>query len=137
LTAALLWSLHPLNTDAVIYVTQRTELMMACFYLGTLYCSLRYWANNNLWSHRTAWLTLAVFASLAGMLSKEVMASAPIVILLFDRTFITGSSAGSLRRSWPLYLGLALTWIPLLVLSAGAPRGASSGFHLIDNLFVY
>ena len=39
--AALLWTLHPLNTEAVNYVTQRTELMMALFYLLTLYASIR------------------------------------------------------------------------------------------------
>src|SRR4051812_28223359 len=104
LSAALLWSLHPLNTDAVIYATQRTELMMACFYLATLYCSLRYWSANTQ-PTRSAWLTLAVFASLAGMLSKEVMVSAPLVVLLYDRTFIAGTFPNSLRRSWPLYLG--------------------------------
>jgi tetratricopeptide (TPR) repeat protein len=137
LAATLLWSSHPLLTDAIVYITQRTELMMAWFYLATLYCSLRYWSSNELSSQRTVWLTLAVFASLCGMLSKEVMVSAPLVLLLFERTFVTGSFARALRRSWPLYLGLAATWIPLLMLSAGAPRSHSSGFHLSNNLLVY
>jgi tetratricopeptide (TPR) repeat protein len=52
---------------------------------------------------------------------------------LFDRVFISGSFATAFRRSWKLYLGLALTWIPLLVLSADAPRSKSSGFHLCEN----
>ena len=43
LATAGLWALHPLQTEAVIYATQRTELMMALFYLATIYCSLRYW----------------------------------------------------------------------------------------------
>src|SRR5262249_27953133 len=38
---ALLWVLHPLNTEAVDYVTQRTESMMALFYLATLIASSR------------------------------------------------------------------------------------------------
>jgi protein O-mannosyl-transferase len=38
---ALIWMLHPLNSEAVTYVTQRTETMMACFYLLTLYAGLR------------------------------------------------------------------------------------------------
>ena len=156
LTAALLWSLHPLHTEAVIYTTQRTELMVAWFYLATLYCSLQYWStfglplntaqregslavsnHNQQKSHHTLWLTLAILACLGGMLSKEVMISAPLIVLLFERTFVTGSFASSLRRSWPLYLGLALTWIPLLALSANAPRSLSAGFHLCDNVFVY
>lgn len=156
LVAAVLWSLHPLNTEAVIYITQRTELMMAWFYLATLYCSLRYWSTFPVslsdrpeestsalldrappGSRRTLWLTLAIIACLGGMLSKEVMISAPLVVLLFERTFVTGSFASSLRRSWPLYLGLTITCIPMLVLSMDSPRSFSSGFHLCDNVFVY
>ena len=38
---ALLWLVHPLNTDAVAYLTQRTESLMGMFYLLTLYASLR------------------------------------------------------------------------------------------------
>lgn len=129
LTAALLWALHPLQTEAVIYVTQRSELLMALFYLATLYCSLRYWSSASPSStKRTGWLLLAVVASLAGMASKEVMVSAPLMILLFDRTFISGSLGAAFRRSWPLYVGLACTWLLLLALNIDSPRGKSAGF---------
>jgi Tfp pilus assembly protein PilF len=137
LAAALLWALHPLNTEAVIYATQRTELMMAFFYLATLYCSLRYWATFDLAEgasgnhrRRSSWLLLAILSCLCGMASKEVMVSAPLVVLLFDRAFVAGSLRDAFRRSWPLYLGLASTWILLLGLNLGAPRGASAGFNV-------
>ena len=122
LAVALLWALHPLQTEAVIYATQRTELLMAFFYLATLYCSLRYWETEEHPRRRTTWLTLAVVACLCGMASKEVMVSAPLIVLLFERTFIAGSLAGTLRRSWPLYAGLASTWIVLLALNLARPR---------------
>ena len=130
LAVALIWALHPLQTEAVIYATQRTELMMAMFYLATLYCSLRYWASSNLPLQHTAWLVLAVFACMAGMASKEVMVSAPLIVLLFDRAFISGSLANALRKSWPLYAGLTATWILLLALSAGSPHSGAVGFDL-------
>ena len=38
---AVLWLVHPLNTEAVDYVTQRTELMMGACYLLALYASIR------------------------------------------------------------------------------------------------
>jgi hypothetical protein len=38
---ALLWVVHPLNSEAVDYITQRTESLMALFYLLTVYCALR------------------------------------------------------------------------------------------------
>jgi Flp pilus assembly protein TadD len=145
LTVALLWALHPLQTEAVVYVTQRSELLMALLYLSTLYASLRYWSLLSLPSEegrvvrkltaqhstgRALWLTLAVLASLGGMASKEVMVTAPLMILFFDRAFVSGSLGVALRRSWPLYVGLACTWLLLLALNVGSPRGKSAGFGL-------
>jgi protein O-mannosyl-transferase len=135
LSVALLWALHPLQTEAVIYVTQRSELLMALFYLATLYGSLRYWSvpqapPSQRSAERVVWLTFAVVASLAGMASKEVMVSAPLMVLLFDRAFVSGSLGAALRRSWPLYVGLACTWLLLLVLNIDSPRGRSAGFGL-------
>jgi protein O-mannosyl-transferase len=127
--AALLWAVHPLATETVNYVTQRTELVMACFYLLTLLAGLRYWAAESSAS-RTAWLLLATVACLLGMLSKEVMVSAPLVVLLFERTFLAGSFGRALRDSWPLYLGLALTWIPLLGIIWYGPHTPNAGFDL-------
>jgi tetratricopeptide (TPR) repeat protein len=66
------------------------------------------------------------------MATKEVMASAPLIILLYDRTFVAGSFAGAWRRRWPVHLGLASSWLvlALLVLSEhgrGGTAGAGSG----------
>jgi hypothetical protein len=39
--AALLWALHPLQTESVICIAQRTESLCALFYLLTLYAFIR------------------------------------------------------------------------------------------------
>ncbi len=130
LAVAMLWALHPLQTEAVIYATQRTELMCAFFYLATLYCSLRYWSADTFRTHRAAWVALAVIACLAGMASKEVMVSAPVMILLYERTFIAGSLTKAVRQSWPLYVGLASTWLLLFALILCAPHSKSAGFGI-------
>jgi tetratricopeptide (TPR) repeat protein len=134
--SALLWSLHPLNTETVVYVTQRTELMVGLFYLATVYASLRYWATARA-TGRKAWLMLGALACLAGMASKEVMVTAPVIVLLMERTFFTGSFRQALRRSWPLYGGLAVGWILLLALNFGHPRAGSAGFGLSMSPIVY
>ena len=41
LAIALLWTLHPLQTEAVTYVIQRVESLMGLFFLLTLYCFIR------------------------------------------------------------------------------------------------
>jgi tetratricopeptide (TPR) repeat protein len=124
---ALVWAVHPLASEAVVYVTQRTELLMALFYLLTLYASLRYWTADSP-PARMAWLGIATVACLSGMASKEVMVSAPLVVMLFERTFLVDSLRAT-ARSWPLYAGLALGWVLLFVLNYAAPRGGSAGFH--------
>lgn len=134
---AMIWALHPLQTETVIYATQRTELMMALFYLATLYSSLCYWASSSLPLQHAAWLTLATISCLAGMASKEVMVSAPLIVLLFDRTFISGSLAGALRKSWPLHVALFATWILLLGLSVGSPHSGATGFKLASSVYAW
>jgi len=122
---ALLWALHPLVTETVAYVTQRTELMVSFFYLATLNASLRYWE-----ARRIFWLVAAVVACWAGMATKEVMVSAPLMVLLFDRTFNSRSIREAWQASRPLYVGLVASWILLASLSAPGPHAASAGFHL-------
>ncbi len=128
LAVALLWAVHPLNSEAVVYVTQRTELMVVFFFLLTLFCAIRGWEKGK--SKSYCWFAAAIAACAAGMASKEVMISAPIAVLLYERTFITGSFAAALRRSWKLYLGLALTWVVLGIVLIARPVSETMGFHL-------
>jgi hypothetical protein len=128
LLVALVWAVHPLQTESVEYVTQRTEGMMGFFYLATLYGGLRYWAAPT--AGRSKWLILSTLACLSGMACKEVMASAPLMVLLFERTFIAGSFRRALRESWPLYVGLASGWALRLALSYSGTHTATAGFHL-------
>ena len=129
LLVALIWAVHPLQTEAVQYVTQRTELMVSFFYLATLYGSLRYWAAEA-GGRRIAWLVLATLACALGMACKEVMVSAPVMVLLFERTFIRKSFREALWFSWPLYCGLAAGWGLLALLNMRGPRTDTAGFHL-------
>ena len=136
LTTALWWAVHPLQTETVVYITQRTELMVGFFYLATLYASLRYWTTP-LPATRKRWLVVAGLACMAGMACKEVMVSAPLVVLLFERTFIAGSFRNAIRTSWRLYLALVLGWVLLLALNYPSPRGATAGFNLGASPIAY
>ena len=129
LLVALVWALHPLQTESVVYVTQRTESMMGLCYLATLYGGLRYWAATTPVG-QYVWLALSSLACLLGMGCKEVMVSAPVMVLLFERTFLARSLLGALRKSWPLYVGLALGWILLWELNHDQPRSNTAGFDL-------
>lgn len=102
---ALLWTLHPLQTASVTYIIQRCESMMGMFYLVTLYFIIRGATTDR---HKR-WYVLAIAACLCGMLSKAVMVTAPLLVILFDRAFLTDSFRESLRKRWALYVGLCAT----------------------------
>lgn len=130
--AALAWLVHPLCTESVAYVVQRTESLMAMFYLLTLYASVRYWQEG-----RRGWAVCAVGACALGMGCKEPMVSAPLVVLLLDRALFAGSFADAWRERRRFYLALAATWLVLLVLMGGNPRSESAGFGIGDSAWHY
>src|SRR5262245_26372213 len=67
LGASMLWMVHPLQSEAVDYITQRTESMMALFFLLTLYCAIRARRSS---AYAVSWQVLSVAACALGMASK-------------------------------------------------------------------
>ena len=121
---ALIWAVHPLQTESVTYVVQRCESLMGMFYLLTLYCFIRSLDGKGLWS------VAAVAACIAGMLSKEVMVTAPALVLLYDYVFVPGSLKQKVAKRWRLYAGLIASLIILGVILEAAPASRSAGLGL-------
>lgn len=121
---ALLWAVHPLTTNAVTYIVQRVEAMAACFTLLALYCFVRGVTAPN----PRRWFGATLLVCLLGVATKETFATVPVLLLLVDRTFVSGTfrEAWKARGRW--HLVFAATWLPLaaLMLSTGG-RGASVG----------
>ena len=130
---ALIWMLHPLQTEAVSYLTERTESLMALFYLLTLYCSLRTAETAN----TGRWQAASIVSCALGMACKESMVTAPMIVLLYDRVFLYDSFKESIRARGRLYAGLAATWLVLAALIVGGPRASSVGFSTGVSSWVY
>lgn len=130
LTASLLWTVHPLQTEAVAYVAQRAESLMGLFFLLTLYCFARHLEPAEAPKRRRRWGWLTVGCCLLGMGTKEVMATAPMLVLAYDRCFCAGTFREAWRERRGLYVALGLTWAPLLLLVSGTgwSRGGAAGF---------
>jgi tetratricopeptide (TPR) repeat protein len=57
------------------------------------------------------------------------MVSAPLMVLLYDRTFVAGSFRAAWQQRWKYYFTLAGTWLLLgYLLIAMGGRGATAGF---------
>lgn len=103
---ALLWLVHPLQTQAVTYIVQRLESLMGLAYLSTLYFFVRGVGSKRRWG----WFSLSVGACAFGMGCKEVMVTAPLMVLAYDRVFLASSWRSLWSQRWKYYCGLVSTW---------------------------
>ncbi len=128
--AAILWALHPLQTESVTYVVQRCEAMFGLFCLLTLYGVSRGATSPRAW----AWYSGAVAACALGMGSKEGMVVTPVLVLLYDRTFLVRSLREAFRSRWRLYAALALTWavlVPMVMVSGLRRSERTADVHTV------
>jgi hypothetical protein len=77
------------------------------------------------------WFALSVFSCLIGMATKEVMATAPLVVLLYDRCFVSGTFSRALRSRRGYYAALGATWLLLgALMLTHHGRGNTVGFDV-------
>ena len=111
---ALLFLVHPCQTQAVSYITQRFESMGTVFYLASVYCYLRARTTSINLNKIILFISCSAFA-LIGIMTKEVVVTLPLMLLacewiLWPQGFIT-SSKNLFKKLTPwttaILLGLA------------------------------
>lgn len=128
---ALLWALHPLQTQAVTYTIQRCESLMGLCFLLVFYCAIRGWQSAT----PRQWHLAALLAFVIGIGAKEVIAVAPFLLLAYDHTFLTSGPIKALRRSSLLYAGLSLGLLCLgLLVAAGGTVSSGTGKFTLSTL---
>jgi len=114
---AILWAVHPLQTQAVTYIYQRIESLTGLLALLALACFARAAADREAsgrWPR--GWLAATIAATSAAMASKENAVVIPVLILLYDWLFVVpaaASPAAAVRDLWTrrgFYCLLAATW---------------------------
>ncbi len=126
LVASALWLTHPLQTQSVTYVVQRSESLAGLFYISALYA-----LSRSRDSRRPAvWYSVAIATCWVGLGVKETLVTAPIALLLYDRAVLAESWREIIRKRWALYVGLFSSWAWLAANVAPALHSsrASVGF---------
>lgn len=123
-----IWAVHPVLTECVDYVIERTEILMGLFLLATLLLT----SLGSRSSRPGPWYAAACAGCALGMGSKEGMVVAPFLVLLYDVLFLAGSvhEAWSRRRS--LYVALMGSWLVLLPALINRSHGSSAGFSFAE-----
>jgi protein O-mannosyl-transferase len=99
---ALPWTVHPLQTQAVTYLVQRSESIMGLCFLLTLHGVLVGHGSKSPWR----WYAVSLLACAIGMGTKVVLVAAPVVVICYDYLFLCSSWIGILRRRGWYYAAL-------------------------------
>jgi hypothetical protein len=134
---ALIFEVHPVQTQAVTYIIQRATSLAALFYLASLYLYVRSRLLDDK-KQKTARFCYAgsLVAALLAMYAKEMAITLPAMIFLFEFCFLKGPEGIRWRRLVPFFLTCAL--IPLTMLLSRSVdlvqmRRVSEGALLISS----
>ena len=105
---AALFAVHPIQTEAVGYVSGRSEVLSAVWFMTALLLG-----RSAVTSGRRVSAVLGVVAGVLALASKETALALPVVFLAYDWLLRPGTDEGRRRRLW-------LVAVPLLVLAAAA-----------------
>lgn len=136
--AALIFVVHPLQPDAVTYISGRRDVLFSFFYLASFYSYLNYRRSRSL-----IYIVLFLVCWGLSLMAKEMAASLPAFIFLWAFCDLWGERTGSWsRRTWQalrgafmrdkwLYLTLALA-VPayayyMVVIKGSSTRVGLSG----------
>ncbi len=114
LAAALIFVLHPAQTEAVTYICGRSTSLMTLFYLASLVTYIQAREQS-----LRAWNLLSVLFFLLACLTKETALTLPVALLLWERTARPSKGLAGLipalratSTHWIL-LGMLCLWLVL------------------------
>ena len=132
IVTALFFALHPLRVESVAWVTERRDVLSALFYLLTVLAYLKACATDG--PPRRRWLLASIGAYALGLLSKSLIMSLPLVLLVLDvypLRRVRGSWRRVLLEKLPyLCLAIVAAVISVLVVIAKVGLTSSSAYPL-------
>jgi Flp pilus assembly protein TadD len=142
LFAALLFVVHPVQTQAVTYIVQRLASLATLFYLGAVVCYAKgrhealgsgLWGKESKAGEHTnrlpfaayrspfTWFFLAVISGLLALKTKEIAVTLPLAIILYEFIFYGFSRKKLFILLIPLVLGAIVAAIGIA--GSGRPLG--------------
>jgi Flp pilus assembly protein TadD len=105
---ACLFAVHPQHVESVAWISERKDILSGLFWFVTIAAYLAYVGRPSLWRY-----VLVVISLILGLLSKPMIATLPVALLLLDYwplARLSWSEPGQLRSR-------VLEKLPLLVIS--------------------
>lgn len=126
--SALLFGLHPLRVESVAWATERSDLLSGFFYLAAVLFYLQAHAGKD--SERLRRQTSAFLAFVCALLSKSIVISLPLALILLDvyplkrlggdpRKWFSGEKKGVWLEKIPFFLAAAAVAAVMLSVQIG------------------
>jgi protein O-mannosyl-transferase len=121
---AMIFAVHPIHTEAVSWVSGRTDSMVTLFFFASFLYYLKFSGiifnygtgkSKNIieGSDRKRFLFLSLIFYVLGLLSKEMIVTMPVIIILFDAVY-RKLPVTSLKKNIPVYgmfIGITILFI--------------------------
>ena len=112
---AMLFAIHPIHVESVAWVSERKDVLSACFWLLTSHAYVTY-TEKPAGAGRAGFYLLTVLLYALGLTAKQMIVTLPFVLLLMDIWPLRRFQAPGLRTVW---IAIAEK-LPLLMLAVGA-----------------
>ncbi|MBF0463831.1 MAG: tetratricopeptide repeat protein [Nitrospirae bacterium] len=118
---AMVFALHPVQTQAVTYIVQRLTSLCSLFYLAAvvLYITARVSTSKK----RFFYYALSAISAVLAMKTKETAFTLPFMLTLIEFSFFTDNFKRKLKNLFPFYLTLII--IPLTLYGGSAKTGGA------------
>lgn len=115
---ALIWLVHPLQTQAVTYIVQRMTSMASMFFI----LSLLFYANGRLAENnkrKWLWLSSSAIAWLLSLGCKQITAVLPLLVFLYEWYFFQDLSKKWFKKSLKYFFAIGAFFILLFLIYTG------------------
>lgn len=133
-TAGLLFGLHPLHVESVVWVSERKDLLCGLFFLASIIMFSRY-VNNTVVSlagnkrtrphSRTKSYLISLALFLLALLSKPMAITLPLVLLILD--WYPFKRVPSSKTIWPVFIEKLPFFIPSVLFSIATVLAQKTG----------
>lgn len=127
LFGALLFALHPIQTESVTYIISRTELLASFFYLATFLLFIK-----GALTQKFTWYVGAFCTAFLAMGSKEWSVTLPATLLLYDYLFLSDRSVKPVLSRLKAHALVACSW-GLLIYTMSSTKMSGAGFGVVGT----
>ena len=97
LISTLIFAAHPVHTEAVSWISGRTDSLVTLFFFASFLFYIKYSGEN-----KNSFLLYSLLFYILGLLTKEMIVTLPVIIILFDFIY-KKKSVKDVTANWKIY----------------------------------